>query len=125
MTSEPTAAFVWIWLPGAADPVVCGRIDADRTPVTFTSGRRYLDRSDAVPIYEPELPRPDESRGCIAVRRDSTVTGGPMRVEPSTYWSGRASTRGFYLAQLTQVGVAGRASSRSAAILSPQTVQIP
>jgi serine/threonine-protein kinase HipA len=56
MTSEPTTAFVWIWLPGAEDPVVCGRIDADRTPVTFTYGRQYLDRSDAVPIYEPELP---------------------------------------------------------------------
>ena len=56
MTSEPTTAFVWIWLPGAQDPVVCGRIDADRSPVTFTYGRQYLDRSDAVPIYEPELP---------------------------------------------------------------------
>ncbi len=56
MTSEPTTAFVWIWLSGAENPVVCGRIDADRSPVTFTYGRHYLNRSDAVPIYEPELP---------------------------------------------------------------------
>jgi serine/threonine-protein kinase HipA len=56
MTSEPTTALVWIWLPEATSPVVCRRIDADRSQVTFTYGRRYLDCSDAVPIYEPELP---------------------------------------------------------------------
>jgi hypothetical protein len=27
MASEPTSAYVWIWLPGANDPVVCGRLD--------------------------------------------------------------------------------------------------
>jgi serine/threonine-protein kinase HipA len=27
MTSEPREAFVWIWLPGAAEPVVAGRLD--------------------------------------------------------------------------------------------------
>ena len=56
MTSEAITAFVWIWLPDAVAPVVCGRLDADRSPITFTYGQRYLERADAVPIFEPELP---------------------------------------------------------------------
>jgi serine/threonine-protein kinase HipA len=59
MTSEataPSSAFVWIWLPGAEEPVVAGRLDqrADRT--IFGYGHSYLERTDAIPIYEPELP---------------------------------------------------------------------
>lgn len=64
MTSESAAralidertAFVWIWLPGATDPVVAGRIDASREPYVFTYGRSYLARESAVPIFAPELP---------------------------------------------------------------------
>ncbi len=39
MTSEPQRAFVWVWLPGAADPVVAGRLDIAGTVITFTYGR--------------------------------------------------------------------------------------
>ncbi|MGH3419483.1 MAG: type II toxin-antitoxin system HipA family toxin [Streptosporangiaceae bacterium] len=55
--SAPTRVFVWIWLPGATGPVVCGRLD-EVTPDyhTFTYGRSYLARPDAVPLYLPELP---------------------------------------------------------------------
>lgn len=56
MTSEPTSAFVWIWLPGATEPVVCGRLDDDGSRIRFVYARSYRDRPDAVPIYEPELP---------------------------------------------------------------------
>ena len=56
MTSEPTAAFLWIWLPGAEAPVVCGRVDAGPGRTSFVYARSYLERSDAVAIYEPELP---------------------------------------------------------------------
>lgn len=56
MTSEPTSAFVWIWLPEAGEPVVCGRLDQDRGRTSFAYARSYLDRPDAVSIYEPELP---------------------------------------------------------------------
>lgn len=56
MTSEPTVAFVWTWLPDGVEPVVCGRLDDDDGPTSFTYVRSYLDRSDAVSIYEPELP---------------------------------------------------------------------
>lgn len=60
MTSEaavpPRNAFVWVWLPGAVDPVVAGRLEALGSVVMFTYGRSYLERSSAVPLYLPELP---------------------------------------------------------------------
>jgi serine/threonine-protein kinase HipA len=60
MTSKtrdtPKAAFVWIWLPDATKPVVAGRIDLDNGTHSFTYGRSYLARKDAIPIYLPELP---------------------------------------------------------------------
>jgi len=53
-------AFVWIWLPGEATPVVSGRLDADNGSIFFNYGRSYLerigDRPSAISIYEPELP---------------------------------------------------------------------
>lgn len=55
MTSEPTSAYVWMWLPGASTPAVCGRLDQVDDRIAFVYARSYLDRSDAVPIYEPEL----------------------------------------------------------------------
>jgi serine/threonine-protein kinase HipA len=49
--------FVWKWLPGATDPVVAGELRGDdRGRQWFVYGRSYLERSDAVPIYDPELP---------------------------------------------------------------------
>jgi serine/threonine-protein kinase HipA len=69
MTSEVQAglpvakeAFVWIWLPGAMEPVVAGRIEREGSAYIFTYGRSYLDREDAIPIYSPEL---DLTRGAI------------------------------------------------------------
>lgn len=54
MTSE--TAYVWTWLPGAADPVVAGRLDKDRDTYVFTYGRSYLARDDSIALYLPELP---------------------------------------------------------------------
>jgi serine/threonine-protein kinase HipA len=56
MTSEPTEAFVWTWLPGAEAPVVAGRIELDGGVVRFNYGRSYLARPEAIPLYLPELP---------------------------------------------------------------------
>jgi serine/threonine-protein kinase HipA len=74
MTSEPQRVFVWTWLPGAAEPVVAGRLDPVGPLVNFTYGRSYLERDDAVPLYLPELPlepgqippRVGTIPGCIA-----------------------------------------------------------
>jgi serine/threonine-protein kinase HipA len=74
MTSEPGEAFVWVWLPGAVDPVVAGRLDREGEIVTFAYGRSYLEREERIPLFLPELPlkrgaippRVGEVAGCIA-----------------------------------------------------------
>jgi serine/threonine-protein kinase HipA len=76
MTSDrgPEEAYVWIWLPGATDPVVAGRLDQVGPLVTFTYARSYLAREGPISLYEPELPlvereispRVGEIAGCIA-----------------------------------------------------------
>lgn len=48
-------AFVWIWLPDATEPVVCGRLDAG-SPINFTYAQSFLRRADAVSVFSPELP---------------------------------------------------------------------
>src|SRR4051812_13571864 len=64
MTSNaPDEAFVWIWLPGAVQPVVAGRLTPVGDIIEFNYGRSYLERDDAIPIYLPELPL---RRGVIA-----------------------------------------------------------
>lgn len=53
-------AFVWIWLPGETNPVVAGKLEADKGSIHFNYGKSYLEkvrgRNPAIPIYEPELP---------------------------------------------------------------------
>jgi serine/threonine-protein kinase HipA len=74
MTSEPEHAFVWVWLPGAVDPVVAGRLDVEERVLIFSYGRSYLERENRIPLYLPELalgrgpipPRVGEVAGCIA-----------------------------------------------------------
>lgn len=67
-------AFVWIWLPGAAEPVVAGRIELEGGIYTFNYGQSYLERANAIAIYVPELPlqrgriapgAPHEMAGCL------------------------------------------------------------
>ncbi len=64
MTSEPL--FVWIYLPGAARPVVAGRLEIRETPSGsvghFVYGKSYLARDDAPAIDPVSLPvRPGEA----------------------------------------------------------------
>ncbi len=58
MTSETRyeEAYVWIWLPGAPEPVVAGRLSRDGANIVFNYGRGYLQRADAIALYAPELP---------------------------------------------------------------------
>ena len=72
MTSEPTEAFVWTWLPGAEEPVVAGRLELAGGIVSFNYGRSYLAHPDAIPLYLPELPlRP----GAMAPLGGLTIPG--------------------------------------------------
>lgn len=54
--SDYKEAFVWIWLPEATEPVVAGKLEQDGKNLVFAYGKSYLERKDAIPIYDPELP---------------------------------------------------------------------
>jgi serine/threonine-protein kinase HipA len=58
MTSESRhqEAYVWIWLPEETVPVVAGVLVRAADQLVFNYGRSYLARTNAIPIYEPELP---------------------------------------------------------------------
>ena len=64
MTSEDRReAYVWVWLPGATEPVVAGRLEAGPTTIDFNYGRSYLARPDRIALFDPELPlRPHRIR---------------------------------------------------------------
>lgn len=54
--AEPVQAYVWMWRPGAAEPVVVGRLHRAGELISFSYGQSYLSRPDATPIFTPELP---------------------------------------------------------------------
>ena len=56
MTSE---AYIWIWLPGEHNPVVCGKLVADNNVYSFVYGRSYLERINAIALDPRELPLQD------------------------------------------------------------------
>ena len=74
MISKPyqDEAYVWIWLPGATQPVVAGRISRHGERLSFNYGQSYLDRTDAIPIFEPELPL---QRGLISPAAGLSMAG--------------------------------------------------
>lgn len=74
MTSKGTVndAFVWVWLPGAIEPVVAGRVELQRDSYVFNYGRSYLEKQDAIPLYLPELPL---ERGAIPPLNRLTMAG--------------------------------------------------
>jgi serine/threonine-protein kinase HipA len=73
MTSDqPDEAYVWIWLPGATEPIVAGRISSRNGAVEFRYGQSYLARAEAIPLYLPELPL---ERGPIRPLGHLTIAG--------------------------------------------------
>jgi len=72
MTSStaPREAYVWIWLPGSADPVVAGRIERDGDLFIFNYGQSYLSLQNAIAIYDVELPL---QRGAIVPEAPLTM----------------------------------------------------
>jgi serine/threonine-protein kinase HipA len=79
-------AFVWIWLPGETEPVVAGRLEADKGNILFNYGKSYLDRigdsKPAMAIYEPELPlRP----GVLPLPEGLTMPGSIRDAAPDAW----------------------------------------
>lgn len=72
MTSD---AYVWIWLPRATSPVVCGRLLEENGVIRFVYGRSYRERDEAIPLDPHTLrlgsapvtaPMPERLPGAIA-----------------------------------------------------------
>ena len=79
-TSEPDA-YVWVWLPGASEPVVAGalvrteRLVAGEGVLAYAYGRSYLERDDAISLFTPELPLTEGTKD-------------PSDPQPGTAWRG-------------------------------------
>ena len=58
ITSEsiPQEAYVWIWLPHTTQPVVAGKLTLHGQRYAFNYGKSYLDRNNAIALYDRELP---------------------------------------------------------------------
>ena len=56
MTSEYSEIFVWIWLPEKTEPVVAGKLSSQGQAYVFNYGKSYLERDNAIAIYDAELP---------------------------------------------------------------------
>jgi len=95
-SSSPRSAFVWTWLPGAREPVVAGRVDADGPMHTFTYARSYRQRPDAMSLYEPELPL---APGLLQPVRDLTIAGCLRDAAPDAW--GQRVILARYLGHLT------------------------
>jgi serine/threonine-protein kinase HipA len=89
MTSEARDVFVWVWLPGGAEPQVAGRLIPAGGAIDFAYGRSYLARADALALYLPELPL---GRGRQRPRGDLTVAGCIRDAAPDA-WGQRVIVR--------------------------------
>lgn len=75
-------AYVWVWLPGATEPVVAGRVSVDAEVIVFNYGKSYLERPDAIPLYLPELPL---KRGEIHPPAGMTMPGSIRDASPDAW----------------------------------------
>ena len=57
MTSD---LYVWLWLPKATEPVVCGRLLQDGGRLSFVYGRSYAAREDAIALMPERMPLTSE-----------------------------------------------------------------
>jgi serine/threonine-protein kinase HipA len=85
MTTSDGTCFVWIWLPDATTPLVAGKLTHTQGRTLFTYGQSYLERHNAIAVYDQELPlRPGPQEmetadlpGCL---RDSAPDAWGRRV---------------------------------------------
>lgn len=97
MTSRLESVYVWIWLPGKARPVVAGVITRNDKRFSFTYGKSYLARADAISINNFDLPLVrgvidhSEELGMASSLRDSSLDTWGKRVILNRLHSGSLS----------------------------------
>ncbi len=86
VSTTPDRAYVWIWLPGATDPVVAGVVRQNGDLLVYNYAASYLARPDAIPLYVPELPlqrgflRPPDGLAVAGCIRDAAPDAWGQRV---------------------------------------------
>jgi len=82
----PDRVYVWVWLPGATEPVVAGVLSRVGTIIVFRYAQSYQALDKAVPLYLPELPLgdavilPEPPRTLAGCIHDGTPDSWGMRV---------------------------------------------
>jgi serine/threonine-protein kinase HipA len=101
MTSDPRGpqtqrAFVWVWLPGASDPVVAGVLQgtgavlAGEPVLAFRYAASYQARPEASSLFTPELPLTDAALDPTNVpHRDPLYLAGCLRDAAPDAWGRR------------------------------------
>lgn len=81
-----TQAFVWIWLPGEIEPIICGKLIIDGDYIRFAYGKSYLERislpKPAISIYKPELPL---KKGHLPLLKGLTMPGCIRDASPDAW----------------------------------------
>ena len=83
MSSE---LFAWIWLPGSATPVVCGRLIQEGARIQFVYGRSYRSRDEAIALSPVGM---DLNAGPFTARREGQIPG-PLADAAPDAWGRRA-----------------------------------
>lgn len=93
MTSESSDGarhqlYVWVWLPGAGEPVVAGVLTRTggvfqgQEVLSYTYARSFRERPDAIALFPPELPLQAGTFDPTAPSRGADVSGVTRPVEP-------------------------------------------
>lgn len=53
---EYKESYVWIWLPEETNPIIAGKLTQTDNRILFHYGKSYLERKNAIAIYDKELP---------------------------------------------------------------------
>ena len=85
LATPATEAFVWIWLPDATEPSVCGRVDLVDGLCHFSYASSYLARYDCIPVWLPELPVEDR----VIVPEAPATIAGSLRDAVPDQWGRR------------------------------------
>lgn len=56
ITSSYDHAYVWVWLPGATQPIVAGKLENNTSHYDFFYGQSYLQNQQAIALSAKELP---------------------------------------------------------------------
>ena len=73
--------FVWIWLPHATEPVVCGRLHQEGNQIRFLYGKSYRARDDAIAL----APRLGLDDGPFLARREGQLPGPLADAAPDAW----------------------------------------